>query len=212
VAAGALEYEAALAIVAERGRAMQAAADLEASGMAALLGADVALADAVCEANAAAGGRLVVANDNAPDQVVVAGSLSDLDWLDAHGRELGVRRAIRLKVAGAFHSPFMEPAAGRVRTAVNGVRARRPAFPVYANVTAAPVEDHRVRELLAVQMVSPVRFTETLTNMATAGIDTFVHVGPGVVTAGMAKRTVAWANVVVVNELAGIPEAVAAIG
>lgn len=207
-AAGVIDYDDALRVVAERGRAMADAADLEPSGMAALLGADVDLAEAVEEASRAAGGRLTVANDNAPGQVVVAGGTADLDWLDAHGRELGVRRAVRLKVAGAFHSPFMAPAAERVAAAVATIEPREGRFAVYANVTATPVHPADVAQSLTDQVVGRVRFADTLRNIAGRGIGTFVHVGPGEVTAGMAKRTVEGAEVMIVSDLAGIDSAV----
>lgn len=210
-AARVIGFDEALRVVAERGRAMAEAADLESSGMAALLGADVELAERVADANTAAGGRLTVANDNAPGQVVVAGSIEDLDWLDEHGRDLGVRRAVRLKVAGAFHSPFMRPAADRVAAALAEIEPSSGRFPVYANVTGTPVEPARVAESLASQVVGRVRFADTLRNMAGTGISTFVHVGPGDVTAGMAKRTVEGAEVLVVSDLAGIDQAAEAL-
>jgi [acyl-carrier-protein] S-malonyltransferase len=212
VAAGMLDFDTALAVVAERGRAMQEAADLEPSGMAALIGADIALAETVCAARNADGGRLTVANINAPGQVVVAGGDADIEWLEAHGRDLGVRRAVRLKVAGAFHSQFMAPASARVAQVLAGAVAATPSFPVYANVSAAPVEPADLTANLTVQVVSPVRFAESLQNMAAAGIDTFVHVGPGDVTAGMAKRSVEGATVITVSELADIPAVVDLIG
>lgn len=210
-AAGVIEYDDALRVVAERGRAMADAADLEPSGMAALLGADVELAEAVEAASRAAGGRLTVANDNAPGQVVVAGGADDLDWLDANGRDLGVRRAVRLKVAGAFHSPFMAPAAERVAAAVASIEPGDGRFDVYANVTATPVRPAEVAKSLADQVVGRVRFADTLRNMAGSGIGTFVHVGPGEVTAGMAKRTVEGSEVLIVSDLAGIDSAVEAL-
>lgn len=206
-AAGAVGFDDALAVVAERGRAMAEAADLEPSGMAALLGADHELAAAVCAARAAEGGRLVVANLNGGGQVVVAGGIDDLEWLDAHGRDHGVRRAVRLNVAGAFHSPFMQPAAERVAAAVSSVDFAEPAFPVFGNVTGAPMARLELRDLLARQVISPVRFEDTLRAMAGRGIDTFVHVGPGDVTAGMAKRVVEGARIVTVGDLDSIGQA-----
>ena len=210
-AAGVLDFPTALAVVAERGRAMAEAADLEPSGMAALLGADVELAESVCRARIEEGGTLTVANDNASGQVVVAGSAADLDWLEANGRRLGVRRAVRLKVAGAFHSAYMRPAADRVRMALEGIEPANPAFPVYANVTASPVDPSDVPRSLAAQVVGRVRFADTLRAMAAAGVDTFVHVGPGDVTAGMAKRTVDGATVLTISETADVPVAVEAL-
>lgn len=205
-AAGMIGFEDALAVVAERGAAMSEAADAEPSGMAALIGATPESADEIAQTRRDAGGRLSVANLNAPGQVVVAGGIDDLEWLDANARDLGVRRAIRLNVAGAFHSPFMAPATDRVRAAVDGIEMRDGAFDVYANVTAQPVQARDLPEVLTRQVVAPVRFQETLETMASAGIDTFIHVGPGDVTAGMAKRTVKDASVIVVNDTAGVEQ------
>ena len=206
VAAGMIPYEAALAVVAERGAAMSDAADAEPSGMAALIGATPESAEEVAAACRAGGGRLTVANLNAPGQVVVAGGADDLDWLDEHARDYGVRRAIRLNVAGAFHSPFMSAATARLADALHDVEVRPARFPVYSNVTAAPVGPADVAGLLERQVEAPVRFQETLQAMAATGIDTFIHVGPGDVTAGMAKRTVDGATIVVVNDAAGVEQ------
>ena len=203
-AAGMIDYESALAVVAERGAAMAEAADVEPSGMAALIGATVESAEQIADGRRADGGRLTVANINAPGQVVVAGGVDDLDWLEANARDLGVRRAIRLNVAGAFHSPFMASATERLKVALEAVEVTEGAFEVWSNVTAEPVEASEVVELLSRQVVSPVLFQRTLENMARAGIDTFVHVGPGDVTAGMAKRSVEDPTVVVVNDADGV--------
>lgn len=203
-AAGMIDYESALAVVAERGAAMAEAADVEPSGMAALIGATVESAEQIADGRRADGGRLTVANINAPGQVVVAGGVDDLDWLEANARDLGVRRAIRLNVAGAFHSPFMASATERLKVALEAVEVTEGAFEVWSNVTAEPVEASEVVELLSRQVVSPVLFQRTLENMERAGIDTFVHVGPGDVTAGMAKRSVEDPTVVVVNDADGV--------
>jgi [acyl-carrier-protein] S-malonyltransferase len=205
-AAGMIDYEAALAVVAERGAAMAEAADTEPSGMAALIGATPEAAEQITAQRRADGGRLSVANINAPGQVVVAGGDADLQWLDANARDLGVRRAIRLNVAGAFHSPFMEPATERLRASLSGVDVTGGHFDVWSNVTAAPVVAGDVVDLLSRQVVSPVLFQQTLETMAAGGIDTFIHVGPGEVTAGMAKRTVEDPTVVVVNDTAGVEQ------
>lgn len=203
-AAGVFSYLDALRLVAERGRAMAEAAAAAPSGMAALIGADPVAAAEIANRRHRLGGHLSVANINAPGQVVVAGSHEDLAWLAEHGRELGVRRVVPLKVAGAFHSEFMAPAAARLEAALAGVEIGEPRFPVYSNVTAQPHQLRQIKELLVRQVVSPVRFADTLTDMATRGIGTFVHVGPGEVTAGLARRTVADARVATVSDLAGI--------
>ena len=211
-AAGFFDYESALATVALRGRAMAEAAELEPSGMAALLGADEAQAKEICARRVEMGGRLEVANINAPGQIVVAGGAADLEWLVENAGNLGVRRAIPLKVSGAFHSTFMDPAATVVASALEQVTVGDPVFPVWANTTAQPHEVDTVKQLLARQVVSPVRFSESLVNMAATGIDTFIHVGPGDVTAGLAKRTVEDARVLVVSAIDDIEAATEAIG
>ena len=211
-AAGVFDFDSALSVVVRRGRAMAAAAELAPSGMAALLGADEAEAEVICARRREMGGRLEVANINAPGQVVVAGGSSDIEWLVGNARELGVRRAIPLKVSGAFHSTFMEPAAAVLATALEEVEVGDPSFPVWANTTASPHQADAVKGLLARQVVAPVRFSESLVNMAAAGIDTFIHVGPGDVTAGLARRTVEDARVLVVSDIADIEAAAGAIG
>ena len=202
-AAGALTYEDGLALVAERGRAMaEAAAASDRSGMAALIGADLEQAERIAADRRSDGGKLWVANVNAPSQIVLAGSRSDIEWLADNARLLGIRRAIPLAVAGAFHSPYMEPAADRLQRALDRTAFETPAFPVYAGATAEPFEDP-VRQL-GEQLIRPVRFSATLERMAFDGIMTFIHVGPGDVTAGLVKRTVPGATIHVVSDLAGI--------
>jgi [acyl-carrier-protein] S-malonyltransferase len=211
-AAGALHYRDALSVVSLRGRAMAAAADEEPSGMAALIGADQDLAESVAGRRRSEGGRLQVANVNAPGQVVVAGSAEDLEWLQVTGSELGVRRVVPLKVAGAFHSTFMSGAAAEVGRALSEVDVSRPAFPIWSNTTARPHDAVALGSTLQDQVVSTVRFSESLLDMSKAGVDVFVHVGPGDVTAGMARRTVDGAAVHVVSSVADIPGVAASIG
>ena len=202
-AAGVIDYESALAVVAERGAAMADAADAEPSGMAALIGATPELAEEIALQRRNDGGRLSVANINAPGQVVVAGGSDDLDWLEANARDLGVRRAIRLNVAGAFHSLFMEPATERLGVALADLPVTEGRFDVWSNVTAAPFAAGEVIGLLGRQVISPVLFQQTLERMSASGIDTFIHIGPGDVTAGMAKRSVENPTVLVVNDADG---------
>jgi len=196
-AAGAFDYRTALRLVSIRGEAMAAAADREPSGMAALIGVDEEKAEAISAGRRADGGRMWVANINAPGQIVVAGGRADIDWIVARGRDLGVRRVIPLNVAGAFHSPFMATAASRVGEALRDVAMGPFSFPVYANVTGHPYPERQVADLLERQVVEPVRFAEVLKNM---DVDAFVHVGPGDVTAGMARKTVKDAVVMVAGD------------
>ena len=202
-AAGVFDFSTGLHLVAARGAAMDVAARREDSGMAALIGVDEATAEDVAATRRDAGGELWVANLNAPGQIVVAGGSDDIAWVAENGRDLGVRRAIPLKVAGAFHSPHMKTAAAELAAALSATHFAPPRFPIYANATAAPVGD--VATNLGEQLVNPVRFAATLEAMAAAGVDTFVHVGPGDVTAGMVKRTVPDVRVLVVSVLDDIP-------
>jgi [acyl-carrier-protein] S-malonyltransferase len=204
-AAGAVDFWDGLRLVATRGAAMNRAALQESSGMAALVGADYDLAVAVCAARSAADGNLTIANINAPGQIVVAGAAADIEWLTENARDLGVRRAIPLKVAGAFHSSYMRPAVEELAGALADTEFAETGFPVYANTTARPMTDPAHQ--LAEQLVAPVRFAETLQRMADDGVDTFVHIGPGAVTAGLARRTVPGAHVVVVSHMDDIPSA-----
>lgn len=198
-AAGVVDYETGLWLVAARGKAMAHAARRAPSSMAALLGADVELAERIAADRRAAGGRLWVANINAANQVVLAGGVDDIAWLGENARDLGARRAMQLKVAGAFHSPYMESAADELYDALAAVEFGNAKFPVFANATAEPMVEPR-RELLE-QLVAPVRFAETLENMAEGGVTSFVHVGPGDVTAGLVRRTVPDAEALVVSRL-----------
>ncbi len=200
VAAGVFDFDTGLRVVADRGRSMAEAAAGQRSGMAALLGCDAETAETIARTRREAGGRLWVANVNAPGQVVLAGAEADLDWLASHGRELGARRIARLNVAGAFHSPMMASATEELRETLHTVTPGLSSFPVWANVTARPSTPSEVRDLLARQVESPVRFSESLEDMA-GTVDAFVHVGPGDVTAGMARRSTSDREVLVVNDL-----------
>ena len=210
-AAGSVDFTDGLRLVASRGRAMAAAADAAASGMAALIGGDDAGAEALAASRRAEGGSLWVANLNAPGQVVVAGGLDDLSWAAEHAREHGIRKVVPLKVAGAFHSPLMAPAAESLRAAVAATALRLPRFPVWANATARPHAGDVGATLIA-QLTAPVRFSEILRGMAAGGVEVFVHVGPGDVTAGLARRSVEDTEAVVVSSLDHIESAADRLG
>jgi [acyl-carrier-protein] S-malonyltransferase len=209
-AAGAVSFEDGLRLVAGRGRAMASASDAEDSGMAALLGGAEGVAESLAAERRRQGGRLWVANINAPGQVVVAGGADDIAWVVGIAGERGLRRAVPLKVAGAFHSPFMAAAVADLADTIASVEFEEPAFPVWANTTAAP---HRadVGAALLAQLTAPVRFSEMLQNMAAAGVDRFVHVGPGDVTAGLARRSVRGAEALVVSSLDQVDAVAAAL-
>jgi [acyl-carrier-protein] S-malonyltransferase len=199
-AAGSIHYEDGLELVEARGTAMAlAAAAAEPSGMAALIGPDLETAEALCTARRDDGGKLWVANVNSWHQIVVAGGAGDIQWVVDHGKEHGVRRAIPLKVAGAFHSPFMDPAAHALHAALQHIDFHPPRFPVYANVSATPTRD--IASDLEAQLTGTVLFAETIAAMEAKGISTFVHIGPGDATAGLAKRSAQEATVHTVSSL-----------
>jgi [acyl-carrier-protein] S-malonyltransferase len=179
--------------------------------MAALIGVDLDQALAVTGARKELGGRLEVANVNAPGQVVLAGGSDDIEWLVESGSGFGIRRVVPLNVAGAFHSQFMIPARDELRAAVETIEMSAPRFPVWSNTTARPHESHVIGDLLARQMVEPVLFSDSLLDMSAAGIDTFLHIGPGDVTAGLARRTVEGAAVERISSIGDIRSALDAV-
>ena len=182
VAAGALRFEDAMLLVAQRGRAMADAARRAPGGMVAMLGGD---SDAVHALARDCG--LVVANDNAPGQLVLAGSLAGIDAAIERARHETGARARRLDVAGAFHSPLMESAAERLEAALAATPVTDPAFAVYCNSTVRPFVD--IRAELARNLLAPVRWRETILALHDAGAEEFVELGPGDVLTGMLKRT-----------------------
>ncbi len=187
--AGAFSFEEGLNLVHRRGVAMQSAADATPSGMTTLLGADRATAKAVCE-RARGDGVLVVANINAPGQIVVSGDLAALARVPEAAAALGVRRAIALVVAGAFHSPVMAPARAALQQAISATHFSAPRIPVYSNVTAQPVVDAAaIGALLVQQVVAPVLWEDSLRQLAADGFTEFSEPPPGRVLAGLARKT-----------------------
>jgi len=204
-ATGVFDYLTGLNLVAVRGRAMAEAAAVEKSGMLAVLGIEDEEADRAAMDRRAEGGRLWVANYNGHAQVVVAGGVHDLEWFENHAADYGGRRLVPLKVAGAFHTPFMEPAIGPLSEALDEVDFGEPTVPVWANLTGRPIEDIKIS--LLQQVVAPVRFTQTLVGMGETGISNFIHVGPGNVTAAMAKRTVKGSEAHPINHVIDVEQA-----
>jgi [acyl-carrier-protein] S-malonyltransferase len=198
VAAGVLELEDALQVVLVRGRAMAEAGSVHPGAMCALLGVGPEGAAELCEL-ARGADVLVVANENSPQQVVLSGSVAAVERAEALAAERRIR-AVRLKVAGAFHSPLMEPAVAPLAEALAAVALRAPRFPIAENVTGELTTDpEELRRLLVRQVVSPVRWSRCVQALAAAGADTFVEAGPGDVLTRLAKRIVPQARAVAVG-------------
>lgn len=186
-AAGTFDLATTARLLKTRGQAMQAAVPVGQGAMAALLGADLAIAQAVCEA-AAEGEVCTVANDNDPSQVVISGAKAAIERAIEIAKEKGAKRAILLPVSAPFHCPLMKPAAEAMMQALAGVAMEPPAISLYANVTAAPVDSpDTIRELLVEQVTFMVRWRESVANMAAAGVVHFVEFG-GKVLGPMVKR------------------------
>lgn len=187
-ASGCISFEDGVRLVTERGNAMQAAADARKGTMYAVLGLDDDQVELACSRT---DGDVWVANYNAPGQVVIAGDPTDLEAAAAQAKALGAKRAMPIKVGGAFHTPFMSPARDRLRKAIAETEFRAPHRPVFANVDALP---HPLADewanLMGAQLTSPVRWRQTLHNLVDAGATVFLELGPGSVLSGMAKRTV----------------------
>jgi [acyl-carrier-protein] S-malonyltransferase len=199
-AAGALPFEDAVRLVRQRGMLMYEAGLARPGAMAAILGDPQRSIDAICEeATASAEGGLVVpANWNAPGQVVVSGEIAGVERAMELAKRAGARRAIRLPVSGAFHSPLMSPASEAFGIALGTAPLGDPAVPVYANVTAEPVTTAAAaRRLLLEQLTAPVRWTGIVERMARDIPDAlFVELGPGTVLAGLVKKIVPGAECV----------------
>ena len=187
VAAGTLSFQDALRAVRLRGELMFAAGQARPGTMAALLGlSDDAVRDA-CEHVTA--GICVPANFNSTGQVVVSGDLAGVEELLVLAKEAGARRAVKLNVSGAFHSPLMEPAADGLHAFLNDLEFEDPAFPVISNATARPVTTGtEARSLLVRQLTSPVRWAESVDVMTSAGVDQFMELGAGKVLSTLNRR------------------------
>jgi [acyl-carrier-protein] S-malonyltransferase len=186
-AAGSFDLATTTRLLKVRGKAMQAAVPVGLGAMAALLGADLDLAQKIADA-AAQGEVCAVANDNDPSQVVLSGHKGAIDRAIAMAKEMGAKRAVPLPVSAPFHCSLMQPAADAMADALGQTEIGAPAVPLYANVTAHPLSDpDRIRELLVEQVTGMVRWRESIAEMAAAGVEKFVELG-GKVLGPMVKR------------------------
>ena len=187
VACGALRFEDALLLVSARAQAMQAACEANPGTMAAVLGLPDEQVDEICKNHK--DGVVVAANFNCPGQIVISGEEEAIDAICPVMKEAGARRALRLPVGGAFHSPLMAPAAEALAEAINKTEFRKPFCPIYQNVTAKPsMESEQIRENLLKQLTAPVRWTQSVQNMISDGATEFYEFGPGDVLKGMIRK------------------------
>jgi [acyl-carrier-protein] S-malonyltransferase len=196
-AAEAMTIEEAITLVRERGLAMADAAARNPGSMAAILG----LADEVVEALCRKILGVWPANYNCPGQIVVSGENPAVDECIEQAQSEGARRAVKLQVSGAFHSPLVARAADRLRPAIEKIRFQEPTAPFMSTVTARVESAHRIGPLLVDQLTAPVRFTQSATELMRDGVRTFVEVGPGNVLSGLVKRIDRSVKAVSVNSI-----------
>ena len=185
VAAGALSFEDGLQLVALRARAMQECCEKQPGAMAAI----IKLPDEVIETVCAGIPGVVPANYNSPGQVVISGEEAAVDQACEELKAAGAKRALKLSVGGAFHSPLMEPARAQLAKAIKATPFQAPRCPIFQNVDALPHTDpEEIKANLLKQLTSPVRWTQTVQNMIAAGATRFVELGPGSVLQGLVRR------------------------
>lgn len=186
VSAGAIEFEDGLRLVAARANAMQKACEIQPSTMAAILGLDDYTVEEVCEMVSEI---VVPANYNCPGQLVISGSIEGVDKACALLLERGAKRALKLNVNGAFHSPLMELARAELANAIEATTIISPVCPVYQNIDAKPYTDAAsIKHNLIAQLTGPVRWTQTVQRMLEDGASSFTEVGPGNVLQGLVKK------------------------
>ncbi len=184
-----IAFEDALVLVSKRALAMQKACELKPSTMAAITNLDDQVIEAVCEELTKEGEIVVAANYNCPGQLVISGSIAGVSLACEKLKAAGAKRTLILPVGGAFHSPFMQPAAVELETAINSTIFNQPICPVYQNVTANAVLDpSEIQKNLIAQLTAPVKWTQTMLQMIDDGATSFTEIGPGKVLQGLVKK------------------------
>jgi [acyl-carrier-protein] S-malonyltransferase len=186
VAANALSFEDGLRLVSARAKAMQKACEKEPSTMAAILGLEDEKVEEICKSIDEV---VVPANYNCPSQIVISGSIKGIDIACEKLSAAGAKRALKLMVGGAFHSPLMEPARIELEEAINKTNFQKPICPIYQNVNASKVTDpDQIKKNLVAQLTAPVKWTQTVKNLLADGATSFVELGPGNVLQGLIKK------------------------
>lgn len=186
VLSGALSFDDALRLVSQRANAMQKACELHPGTMSAIIRLDDTQVEAIC---AATPGTVVAANYNCPGQIIISGEVAAVEAANAKMLEAGAKRALLLKVGGAFHSPLMEPARAELAQAIEATEFHTPKCPIFQNVDAqAHTEPAEIKANLVAQLTSPVRWTLSVQNMIAAGATSFTECGPGAVLQGLISK------------------------
>jgi [acyl-carrier-protein] S-malonyltransferase len=202
VAAGALDLATAVRLVRRRGELMAAATE---GGMAAIIGMDEAQLEVICREASTGDATVVIANYNAPGQLVISGATAAIERAGALAKANGAKRVLPLKVSAAFHSPLLQGAADGLAPAVREAPMADARVPVISNVTAEPLTSaESIREELVAQVTAPVRWIASVQRMAAMGVDTFVEIGPGSVLTGLIKRIAPEARLVNVNSITSV--------
>ncbi len=189
VAAGALSFEDGLKLVYARAMAMQKACEAQPSTMAAIINLPDEKVEEICKQVSDGGEVVVAANFNCPGQIVISGSIEGINQACELMKAAGAKRALPLKVGGAFHSPLMQPAKEELEAAINATTFNTPKCPVYQNVDALPHTDpEEIKANLVAQLTAPVRWTQIVVNMLADGADDFTECGPGTVLQGLIHR------------------------
>ena len=189
VASGALDFEDGLRLVASRANAMQKACEINSGTMAAIIGLPDEKVEEVCASVSSEGDIVVAANYNCPGQLVISGNVNAVNAACEKLKEAGAKRALPLKVSGAFHSPLMQPAKDELQAAIEKTTFKTPKCPVYQNVDAKPHTDaEEIKLNLIAQLTSPVRWTASVQTMIHDGADDFTECGPGKALQGMIGR------------------------
>ena len=189
VAAGAISFEDGLKLVYARAMAMQKACDMAPSTMAAIVGLNDEVIEKICEEVSGADGVVVAANYNCPGQLVISGNIEAINAACEKLKAAGAKRALPLKVGGAFHSPLMQPAKDELQAAIENTEFKAPLCPIYQNVDGKPhTEPEEIKANLIAQLTSSVRWTSCVNNMIEDGADDFTECGPGKALQGMIAR------------------------
>lgn len=213
VATGAIDFAEAVSLVNKRGVFMQEGVPQGVGKMCAILGLDIDAVNLICESASIDAARVVPANINSPEQIVISGHAAAVDIAAGYAKDRGAKRVIPLQVSAPSHSPLMEGAAVRLAEALEGVDVRPFSVPVVTNVEAAPTTDaSRIKGLLVAQLTSPVRWVEVIGRMKKEGVTDIVEIGPGKVLSGLVKRIDREINTYNLTETSDLEKVIEAAG